>query len=165
MAELVALEVVARRGWVFEFCWGYGVRPQIRWVFCFHRLGTVELSRLYPQAVRVGDHLGRSGGCGLVDKSYPQGVDRAVVHRGWKKLSTGFPQVGGRFPQAGGGSPHLCPLFGNVTCLLTGSSERRHTKVPGWAVGNVGKPGDAVGDKRARPVDGVCRTFRSPQEP
>ncbi|PWG13270.1 hypothetical protein DF268_12300 [Streptomyces sp. V2] len=121
------------------------------------------MSRLCPQGGGVGDHLGRWEGCGFVDKCFPQGVDNVGVHRVGRKLSTGFPQVGGCFPQGGGGSPQCCPLFGNSARLLTGSSERRHMKVPGWPVGNVGKPGDAAGDNRARSVDGVCRTFRSPQ--
>jgi len=161
----VGTEPVPGGGGVFEFWWGYGGRPQIRGFFCFHRVGTVELSRLCPQGGVVGEDRSRSGGCGIVGNSYPQGVDGGGVHRGVEKLSTGFPQAGGGFPQGGEGSPQPCPLFGNGTRLLTGSSERRHTKVPGWAVGNVGKPGDAVGDKRAHPVDGVWRTFRSPQEP
>ena len=97
--------------------------------------------------------------------SYPQGVEKLAVHRVWEKLSTGFPQVGRGFPQGAGGSPHPCPLFGNATHLVTGSSERRHMKVPGWPVGNVGKPGDAVGDNCPHPVDGVCKTFGSPQAP
>ena len=148
---------------VFELLGGCGRCPQIRRVFGFHRLGTVELSRLCPQGGGVRDHLGRWEGCGFVDKCYPQGVDKFGVHRMGKKLSTGFPQVGARFPQGGGGSPQRCPLFGNPTHLLTGSSEMRHMKVPGCPVGNVGKPGDAVGDKWARSVDRVCITFRSPQ--
>ncbi|GHG59241.1 hypothetical protein GCM10018779_25470 [Streptomyces griseocarneus] len=61
--------------------------------------------------------------------------------------------------------PHACPLFGNETPKLTAPSERRHTKVPGWPVGNVGKPGDAPGEKWALPVHRVCRTFRGPQNP
>ncbi|GAA3054260.1 hypothetical protein GCM10020000_40440 [Streptomyces olivoverticillatus] len=59
--------------------------------------------------------------------------------------------------------PHPCPLFGNETPKVTAPSERRHTKVPGWAVGNVGKPGDGPGEKWALPVHRVCRTFRGPQ--
>lgn len=61
------------------------------------------------------------------------------------------------------GFPHPCPLFGNETPEVTAPSERRHTKVPGWAVGNVGKTGDGPGEKWALPVHRVCRTFRGPQ--
>ncbi|AZS86171.1 hypothetical protein ELQ87_19260 [Streptomyces griseoviridis] len=121
------------------------------------------MSRSCPQAPRVRDHRTRSGACGLVDKRFPQPVDRVLVHRLCTELSTGDPQVRARCPQRSRASPQSCPLFGNATRLLTGSSERRHTKVPGWAVGKPGKPGDAPGENPPSPVHGVCRTFRSPQ--
>ncbi|OXS33709.1 hypothetical protein CHR28_18690 [Streptomyces sp. XY006] len=121
------------------------------------------MSRSCPQGALSKDHQTSSAGCGLVDERSPQTVDEAVIHRLCTKLSTGCPQAGGGCPQRSAASPHGCPLFGNPTRLLTGSSERRHTKVPGWAVGKVGKPGDGTGENSPPPVHGVCRTFRSPQ--
>ncbi|AZQ36044.1 hypothetical protein EJ357_23285 [Streptomyces cyaneochromogenes] len=122
------------------------------------------MSRLCPQEPRLKDHQTRSPGCGFVDERSPQTVDRAEIHRLCRKLSTGNPQAGASCPQRSPASPHACPLFGNATRLITGSSERRHTKLPGWAVGKMGKAGDGVGEKSPRPVHGVCRTFRSPQK-
>ncbi|OQD53336.1 hypothetical protein BM536_027980 [Streptomyces phaeoluteigriseus] len=122
------------------------------------------MSRSCPQAPRVKENRGRSPGCGLVDKSFPQPVDSFFVHRLCTKLSTGNPQAAAGCPQRSAASPHGCPLFGNQTRLLTGSSERRHTKLPEWAVGKPGKPGDAPGEKSPLPVHGVCRTFCSPQK-
>ncbi|TKT01746.1 hypothetical protein E4U91_17670 [Streptomyces lasalocidi] len=123
------------------------------------------MSRSCPQTGLLRDHQPRSGGCGFVDEGSPQTVDDAVIHSLCAKLSTGGPQAGAGCPQRSPASPHGCPLFGNAARLLTVSSERRHTKVPGWAVGKAGKPGDAAGEKSPRPVHGVCRTFRSPQKP
>ena len=60
--------------------------------------------------------------------------------------------------------PHPCPLFGNATPSLTGSSESRHTNEPGWPVGNVGKAGDGAGEKSLSAVHRVCRTFPRPQK-
>ena len=105
------------------------------------------MSRLCPQARLVIDHQTRSGGCGLVDKRSPQAVDEEMIHRLCTELSTDDPQAAAGCPQRSPASPHLCPLFGNTTRLLTVSSERRHTKVPGWAVGKVGKAGDGAGEK------------------
>ncbi|OQR60665.1 hypothetical protein B6E66_28065 [Streptomyces maremycinicus] len=122
------------------------------------------MSRLCPQALPVRDHRTRSPGCGFVDEGCPQVVDKEMIHRLCTKLSTGNPQDVARCPQRSPASPHVCPLFGNLTRLLTGSSERRHTKVPGWPVGKTGKPGDAAGENSPQPVHGVCRTFCSPQK-
>ncbi|EFL24675.1 hypothetical protein SSOG_04389 [Streptomyces himastatinicus ATCC 53653] len=107
------------------------------------RMGSVEVSRVWNCGQR------ESTDCGRTD--CPQDVLR-VVHRP--------PTATGGLPTA---SPHACPLFGNETVTLTGPSERRHTKEPGWAVGKVGKTGDAAGENRASPVHRVCRTFRRPQ--
>ncbi|OOV33584.1 hypothetical protein SM007_02930 [Streptomyces avermitilis] len=128
-----------------------------------HTLGTGKLSRSCPQGVLLKDHRPSSTACGLVDRRSPQTVDRVMIHSLCTKLSTGGPQAEPRCPQQNPASPHGCPLFGNATRLLTVSSERRHTKVPGWPVGNVGKAGDGVGEKCPKPVHRVCRTFRCPQ--
>lgn len=132
--------------WVFDLPPGYGCSPQIRRLSCIHTLGIAKLSRLYPQAVPDDDRHPSSEGCGFVDNCCPQGVDNYFVHRTPPRLSTGHPQVEGGFPQRDGASPHPCPLFGNTTRSLTGSSERRHTEVPDWAVGNRGKAGDSAGE-------------------
>ncbi|EFL33406.1 conserved hypothetical protein [Streptomyces viridochromogenes DSM 40736] len=123
------------------------------------------MSRLCPQAALLKDHQTRSPGCGFVDEDSPQAVDEELIHRLCIELSTGNPQAGVGCPQRSPASPHGCPLFGNATRLLTGSSERRHTKVPGWAVGKLGKAGDGAGENSPPPVHGVCRTFCSPQRP
>jgi len=148
---------------LFESRPGYGRPPQIRPVFSVHTLGTGKLSRSCPQASLVRDHQGRSGPCGFVDEGSPQAVDEEMIHRLCIPLSTGNPQAGGGCPQRSPASPHACPLFGNVTRPVTASSESRHTRLPGWAVGNVGKAGDGAGEKSPLPVHGVCRTFCSPQ--
>ncbi|RZB18497.1 hypothetical protein StrepF001_15650 [Streptomyces sp. F001] len=122
------------------------------------------MSRSCPQPGLLKDHQTRSSGCGSVDEGSPQTVDRQVIHRLCTELSTGHPQAGAGCPQWCLPSPQLCPLFGNTTRLLTGPSERRHTKLPGWAVGNMGKAGDGAGENSPHPVHGVCRTFRSPQK-
>ncbi|QEU66981.1 hypothetical protein CP966_18290 [Streptomyces galilaeus] len=122
------------------------------------------MSRSCPQATSVKENRGRSSGCGFVDKSFPQPVDGSAVHRLCTKLSTGNPQAAAGCPQRSPASPHGCPLFGNVRRLLTGSSERRHTKVPRGPVGKTAKPGDGPGEKSPLPVHGVCRTFCSPQK-
>lgn len=127
--------------------------------------GLGKLSRSCPQAPRVRDHQTRSSACGFVDKRYPQPVDGSLIPSLWIKLSTDNPQAGAGCPQRSPASPHRCPLFGNATRHLTVSSERRHTKVPGWAVGKVGKAGDGAGEKWPSAVHGVCRTFCSPQKP
>ena len=150
---------------LFEYVPGYGRPPQIRRLSSVHTLGTTKLSRSCPQAPRVRDHQTRSGACGFVDKRSPQAVDKSVIHRLGTNLSTDNPQAGAGCPQRSPASPHRCPLFGNATRHLTVSSERRHTKVPGWAVGKVGKAGDGAGEKWPSAVHGVCRTFRSPQKP
>ncbi|PNG23901.1 hypothetical protein C1J00_01570 [Streptomyces cahuitamycinicus] len=121
------------------------------------------MSRSFPQQPLVIDDQTSSGACGFVDEGSPQPVDDGLVHRLCTELSTGCPQAGWSCPQRSVASPHPCPLFGNATRLLTGSSERRHTKVPGWAVGNLGKAGDGAGENSPHPVHGVCRTFCSPQ--
>ncbi|QCD56974.1 hypothetical protein CEB94_20560 [Streptomyces hawaiiensis] len=121
------------------------------------------MSRSCPQGRLSNDHQTSSGACGFVDERSPQAVDDGMIHRLCTELSTGRPQAGGHCPQQSAASPHACPLFGNATRLLTGSSERRHTKVPGWAVGKVGKAGDSAGENSPHPVHGVCRTFCSPQ--
>ncbi len=144
---------------------GYGLPPQIRQVFPVHILGTAKLSRSCPQGRQTGDDRARSTGCGFVDKRSPQAVDRTMIHSLCTKLSTDDPQAGPACPQRSCTSPHACPLFGNVTRPLTGSSERRHTKVPRGPVGKTGKPGDGAGDNSVQPVHGVCRTFCSPQKP
>lgn len=145
-------------------CPGYGRPPQIRGLSRVHILGTGKLSRSCPQGVLLKEHQTRSAGCGFVDERSPQTVDDEMIHRVCRKLSTGGPQAGGGCPQRSRASPHRCPLFGNATRLLTVSSERRHTKVPGWAVGNVGEPGDGAGEKWPPPVYRVCRTFPRPQK-
>ena len=150
---------------LFEYPPGYGRPPQIRRLSSVHILGTVKLSRSCPQAPRVRDDQTRSGACGFVDKRYPQAVDGSLIPSLWIKLSTDNPQAGAGCPQRSPASPHRCPLFGNATRHLTVSSERRHTKVPGWAVGKAGKAGDGAGEKWPSAVHGVCRTFRSPQKP
>ncbi|THC48445.1 hypothetical protein E7X58_24485 [Streptomyces sp. A1499] len=122
------------------------------------------MSRRCPQAARLRDHQTRSSGWGFVDKRSPQAVDEIFLHRVCTTLSTGGPQVLAGCPQLYPASPHGCPLFGNATRLLTGSSERRHTKVPGWPVGKRGKAGDDAGEKWPFPVHGVCRTFARPQK-
>lgn len=139
--------------------------PQIWGLSPVHILGTAKLSRLCPQAPWVRDDQTRSGGCGSVDERYPQAGDESVIHRLGTELSTDNPQAGAGCPQRSSASPHRCPLFGNATRHLTVSSERRHTKVPGWAVGKAGKAGDGAGEKWPSAVHGVCRTFRSPQKP
>ncbi len=144
---------------------GYGLPPQIRQVFPVHILGTAKLSRSCPQGCPMGHYQARSIGCGFVDKRSPQAVDEAVIHRLWTKFSTGNPQAAVGCPQRSSASPHACPLFGNTRPLLTGSSERRHIKVPRGPVGKTGKPGDEAGENSALPVHGVCRTFCSPQKP
>jgi hypothetical protein len=77
---------------------------------------------------------------------------RPVVHR--------QPTGEGLLPTDG---PQLCPLFGNGTRPLTVSSERRHIKSTDSGVGNVGKPGDAAGEKWPPPVHRVCVTSGCPQ--
>ncbi|OQQ17282.1 hypothetical protein B0675_09245 [Streptomyces sp. M41(2017)] len=121
------------------------------------------MSRSCPQDSLLKDHQTRSTACGFVDEDSPQAVDEEKIHRVWTELSTGGPQAGARCPQRSPASPHHCPLFGNATRDLTGSSERRHTKVPDWAVGNGGKAGDGAGEKWPQAVHRVCRTFRRPQ--
>ncbi|AVH57671.1 hypothetical protein C4B68_20005 [Streptomyces dengpaensis] len=123
------------------------------------------MSRSCPQGARLRDHQTRSTPCGFVDEDSPQSVDGEKIHRACTELSTVGPQADAGCPQRSPASPHLCPLFGNAPRLLTVSSERRHTKVPGWAVGNVGKAGDGAGEKWAEAVHRVCRTFRRPQRP
>ncbi|PAZ09448.1 hypothetical protein CLM62_46600 [Streptomyces sp. SA15] len=121
------------------------------------------MSRSCPQSTLLIDDATRSGACGLVDERSPQAVDRGLIHTLCMELSTGSPQAEAGCPQRSPASPHPRPLFGNATRLLTESSERRHTKVPGWAVGKTGKAGDGSGEKWPQAVHGVCRTFRSPQ--
>lgn len=150
---------------LFEYLPGYGHSPQIRRLSCVHILGTAELSRSRPQAVPPKTDPARSAACGLVDERSPQPVDEAKIHRLCTELSTANPQAGAGYPQRSQASPHPCPLFGNVTRLLTGRSERRHTKVSGWAVGKPGKTGDAPGEKCPKAVHGLCRSFCSPQRP
>lgn len=144
---------------------GYGPPPQIRQVFPVHMLGTAKLSRSCPQGRSMRHYQARSIGCGFVDKRSPHPVDEKVFHRVWTKFSTDNPQAEAGCPQRSPASPHVCPLFGNTGPLLTGSSERRHTKVPRGPVGKSAKPGDGAGDNSAPPVHGVCRTFCSPQKP
>jgi hypothetical protein len=95
---------------------------------------------------------GRRGSTACGQTIHPQGR-LPVVHR----PPTGRPVLYTAFP-------HPRPLFGNATPRITAPSERRHTKLPGWAVGNLGKPGDSAGEKWTPPVHGVCRTFRGPQK-
>ncbi|AZM54344.1 hypothetical protein DMA15_18700 [Streptomyces sp. WAC 01529] len=133
-------------------------------LFRVHTLGTGKLSRRCPQGTLLRDHQARSGGCGFVDEDCPQGVDENLVHRVCAALSTGGPQAQACCPQLSPASPHGCPLFGNVTRPLTGSSERRHTKVVGCPVGKLGKAGDSAGEKWPLPVHRLCRTFRRPQK-
>ncbi|ATY96853.1 hypothetical protein CVT27_16320 [Streptomyces cavourensis] len=133
-------------------------------LFSVHNLGTGKLSILRPQAGEQILHQARSHGWGFVVNLDPQPVDRTLVHRGLSRLSTGGPQVGRCCPQLHRASPHLCPLFGNATSALTARSERRHTKLPDWAVGNVGKAGDRPGEKQPPPVHQVCTTSACPQK-
>ncbi|MPY51213.1 hypothetical protein FPZ41_22710 [Streptomyces sp. K1PN6] len=148
---------------MFEYLWRYGRSPQIRGLSRVHTLGTGKLYRSCPQAAPVKSHQTRSAACGFVDERSPQTVDDQKIHRLCTELSTGNPQAVAGCPQRAPASPQPCPLFGNATRPLTASSERRHTKVPGWAVGKVGKAGDAAGEKCPEAVHGVCRTFCSPQ--
>ncbi len=135
--------------------------------FCVHTLGTAKLSRSCPQGPLLKDHQTRSTPCGFADDT---------LHTLWtKKGSTGCArscppttqQAGSSVaPQPSRASPHPCPLFGNVTRPITVSSERRHTEVPDWPVGNVGKAGGRdLGNKWPEAVHRVCRTFRRPQRP
>jgi hypothetical protein len=126
---------------------GYGRPPQIRRLFPVHTLGTGKLSRLCPQAPWMRDDRARSMGCGFVDEGHPQPVDEKTIHRLCTKFSTGNPQAEPACPQRSPASPHGCPLFGNVTRLLTAPSERRHTRLPREPVGKTTKPGDDAGDK------------------
>ncbi|QEV43333.1 hypothetical protein CP978_17430 [Streptomyces nodosus] len=121
------------------------------------------MSRSCPQVGPRADDHASSAGCGSVDERSPQTVDDAKIHKARGRLSTDGPQAGAGCPQPFPASPQPCPLFGNPARLLTGPSERRHIKVPGWTVGKVGKAGDAAGEKCPEAVHGVCRTFRSPQ--
>ncbi|KAB1149493.1 hypothetical protein F7R91_06240 [Streptomyces luteolifulvus] len=123
------------------------------------------MSRSCPQRPLLKDHQTSSGTCGFVDERSPQTVDEAMIHNLCTELSTGNPQDRPGCPQRIPASPQSCPLFGNPERVLTVSSERRHTKVPGWAVGNTGKAGDGTGENSRQAVHGVCRTFRSPQRP
>ncbi|XIG76081.1 hypothetical protein C1N81_24060 [Streptomyces sp. SGAir0957] len=132
-------------------------------IFSLHSLGRAKLSRRCPQRTVVKSHQARSGGCGLVDRSSPQAVDRLFIHSLCTALSTGDPQDLSCCAQRREASPHRCPLFGNATRSITGPSESRHTEGVGWAVGNVGKAGDGSGEKWPSPVHRVCRTFRRPQ--
>ncbi|RFU86452.1 hypothetical protein DY218_12145 [Streptomyces triticagri] len=116
-----------------------------------------------PQRPLVTGHQPRSCACGFVDNRSPQTVDRRVSTGSPAQLSTGYPQLRPGCPQDEPSSPHRCPLFGNATHLLTGSSERRHTKRAGCPVGNLGKAGDSAGEKWPSPVYRLCRTFRCPQ--
>ena len=143
---------------------GYGFPPQIRRLSPVHTLGTGKLSRLCPQADGVREDLTRSPGCGFVDEGCPQAVDKKMIHSLCTELSTDCPQAAAGCPQRSSASPHVCPLFGNPPRVLTGSSERRHTKVPRHPVGNGAEPGDGPGENSPRPVHGVCRTFCSPQK-
>ncbi|PVC84176.1 hypothetical protein DBP20_17405 [Streptomyces sp. CS131] len=129
-----------------------------------HSLGTGKLSILRPQGALPILHQARSCGWGIVANDDPQPVDRISVHRGPSMLSTGCPQAGRCCPQPCPASPHPCPLFGNATHALTARSERRHTKVLDWAVGNRGKAGDSSGEKWPPPVHRVCRTSVRPQK-
>lgn len=150
---------------LFDFSSGYGRPPQIWGLSFFHMVGMVELSRAVSTGRAGRSRRRSSGGCGIVDDGDPQAVDDEMIHRVCRKLSTDNPQAGGGCPQCGAASPHGCPLFGNATHSLTASSERRHTKVPGWGVGNLGIPGDTAGENCPPPVGEVCRTFCSPQIP
>ncbi|OPG09401.1 hypothetical protein B1R27_06485 [Streptomyces sp. GKU 895] len=150
---------------MFDYLPSYGLPPQIHRLSAVHILGTAKLSRSPSTGGLLKDHQARSSGCGFVDERSPQTVDDEKIHRLCIELSTGNPQAEPGCPQRSPASPHGCPLFGNATRLLTVSSERRHTKVPGWGVGNAGKAGDAAGENSAQPVHGVCRTFCSPQTP
>lgn len=143
---------------------GYGRPPQIRLLFPVHTLGTGKLSQPHPQCTLATQNLCRSPACGSVDEGRPQTVDDEPIHRLCIKLSTANPQAAAGCPQRSLASPHGCPLFGNVTRLLTGASESRHIMLPRGAVGKDRKPGDAAGENSASPVHGMCRTFRSPQK-
>lgn len=148
---------------LFDYLPGYGLPPQIRRLSSVHRLGTAKLSRTASTGRLGPGHPPSSRACGFVDERSPQTVDNYVVPRACVAFSTGAPQAGGGCPQQIRASPHGCPLFGNPTSPLTGSSERRHRKLPDWVVGNLGIPGDTAGENCPQPVGGVCRTFRSPQ--
>lgn len=132
---------------MFDFPCSGGGSPQMFELFRFHTLGTGKLSRRCPQGTLLRDHQARSAGCGFVDDDSPQAVDEFFVHRVCMTLSTAGPQAQACCPQLSVASPHGRPLFGNATRPLTGSSERRHTKVRGWPVGKVGKAGDSAGEK------------------
>lgn len=150
---------------LFESERGYGHSPQMWRLSSVHILGTGKLSRSCPQAALLKDHQTRSAPCGFVDEDSPQPVDDEKIHRVCAELSTVGPQIRAGCPQRSPASPHLCPLFGNAPSHLTASSERRHTEVPDWPVGNRGKAGDDAGEKSPLAVDRVCRTFRRPQIP
>ncbi|QEU76599.1 hypothetical protein CP967_17035 [Streptomyces nitrosporeus] len=130
---------------------------------CVHNLGTGKLSRLRPQGRLPILHQPRSRPCGFVPNLNPQPVDNLLLHSRSLRLSTVGPQKVPSCPQLCPGSPQGCPLFGNPTLTFTVESERRHTPVVDWAVGNVGKAGDGPGEKYPLPVHRVCRTFGCPQ--
>lgn len=143
---------------------GHGASPQMCRISSLHSLGTRKLSRLRPQGLLPILHQARSTAWGFVVNRDPQPVDKESVHSEPSGLSTGNSQDQLSCPQEEPSSPHLCPLFGNTTPLLTAESERRHTEVVDWAVGNRGKAGDGPGEKYPCPVHRVCRTFVCPQK-
>jgi hypothetical protein len=115
---------------MFDSLAGHGCSPQIGPLSFVHTLGRGKLSRRRPQGTLSKIHRGSSAGCGFVDNRSPQAVDDPAVHSGHQPLSTGDPQVSGGCPQLFPASPQSCPLFGNMTPALTGSSERRHMAMP-----------------------------------
>lgn len=58
----------------------------------FHTLGTVALSRSFPQLRRAAVRSGRSGRCGNVIDRIPQVVDQGATSGGRDRLSTACPQ-------------------------------------------------------------------------
>ena len=131
---------------VFEYSPREASSPQIWGDFPLHTLGIQKLSILLPQGWRPMIHQPRSAAWGFVANSDPQPVEKIFMHMPVIALSTRSPQLRARCPQQIRASPHLCPLFGNETPLLTAPSERRHTRSHDWPVGNPGKAGDGSGE-------------------
>ncbi len=112
------------------------------WVILHPQGGDPGVIRTSSTRGWVQDHQGRSEVCGIVADDPPQPVDKQSVHRPRRPLSTGGPQVRFHGPQLLHTAVHCSAA---ETPRFTGRSESRHTKLPGWAVGNRGKAGDRTG--------------------
>ena len=145
----------------FESCARPQHHPQNRGCSPVHSLGTVTLSRTRPQSSGARRLPPRSAGCGCVADVSPQPVDEVGPRGGPSDCPPATHSPRGLCT----GSPQACPLFGNTTRRLTGSSETTHTPRRDWLVENRGKSGDAAGEKCPSAVHGVCTTFARPQAP